>query len=168
MRSVFRAAHLQIFAIFVVASSLAVSVRAVEPTDKARASAYVTSHVCAECHATQYQNWRGSHHQLAMQRADRNTVLGDFDNARFESHGVETRFLVRDGGFIVNTEGPDGKHADFRVKYTFGVEPLPQYLIELPADTTIKAVSSVRARLLEYNPVAAVRVDVDSTEEKQR
>jgi len=29
-------------------------------------------------------------------------------------------------------KGPDGKPADFEIKYTFGVEPLQQYLIELP------------------------------------
>ena len=32
---------------------------------------------------------------------------------------------------IVDPDGPDGKLADFDVKYTFGVEPLQQYLVEL-------------------------------------
>jgi predicted CXXCH cytochrome family protein len=43
---------------------------------------------------------------------------------------VTTRFF-RDGKrFMVNTEGPDGKHHDYEVKYTFGVDPLQQYMIE--------------------------------------
>ncbi len=32
----------------------------------------------------------------------------------------------------MTTEGPDGEIAEFRVAYTFGVEPLQQYLIEFP------------------------------------
>ena len=31
-----------------------------------------------------------------------------------------------------STDGPDGKLADYEIKYTFGVHPLQQYLIELP------------------------------------
>ena len=38
----------------------------------------------------------------------------------------------RDGKFFVNTDGPDGKLADYEIKYAFGVRPLQQYLIELP------------------------------------
>ena len=38
----------------------------------------------------------------------------------------------RDGKYFVNTDGPDGKLRDFEIKYTFGVRPLQQYLIELP------------------------------------
>ena len=33
---------------------------------------------------------------------------------------------------MVRTEGPDGKLKDYEIKYTFGVEPLQQYLIEFP------------------------------------
>ena len=33
---------------------------------------------------------------------------------------------------MVRTDGPDGKLADFEIKYTFGVSPLQQYLIEFP------------------------------------
>ena len=33
---------------------------------------------------------------------------------------------------MVRTDGPDGKLADFEIKYTFGVKPLQQYLVELP------------------------------------
>jgi predicted CXXCH cytochrome family protein len=33
---------------------------------------------------------------------------------------------------MIRTDGPDGKLADFEIKYTFGVAPLQQYLIEFP------------------------------------
>ena len=76
--------------------------------------------------------WSGSHHDLAMQIADEKSVLGNFSNAKFSSAGVASTFFKRDGKFFVNTDGPDGKVADFEIKYTFGVTPLQQYLIELP------------------------------------
>ena len=59
-------------------------------------------------------------------------MRGDFHDARVDYAGVTTRFFQRDGKYFVRTDGPDGKLADFEVKYTFGVEPLQQYLIELP------------------------------------
>ena len=93
---------------------------------------FVGSTACAGCHATETEAWRGSHHQLAMQEANASTVLGNFDNAKFKYSGIESRFFKRDGRFIVRTDGPDGKLADFEIKYTFGVWPLQQYLIEFP------------------------------------
>lgn len=59
-------------------------------------------------------------------------MLGDFANAKFAKDGVETTFFQRDGQYWVRTDGADGKLADFRVAYTFGVTPLQQYLLELP------------------------------------
>jgi hypothetical protein len=38
------------------------------------------------------------------------------------------------------TDGPDGKLAVFEIKYTFGVDPLQQYLIEFP-DGRLQALS---------------------------
>jgi predicted CXXCH cytochrome family protein len=93
---------------------------------------HVGRNACVACHAEQDKAWQGSHHQLAMQEAGEATVLGDFDNARFRYFGVESTFFKRDGKFMVRTDGPDGKLADFQIKYTFGVTPLQQYLIEFP------------------------------------
>lgn len=94
--------------------------------------AYVGVEACRECHAAETALWRGSHHDLAMQAARADTVLGDFDDKCFEYAGITTRFFRREGKFITNTDGADGKLADFEVRYTFGVFPLQQYLIELP------------------------------------
>ena len=87
---------------------------------------------CAGCHASQDAAWKGSDHDLAMQVADEHSVLGDFANARFSYAGTASTFLRRDGKFYVNTDGPDGKLHDYEIKYTFGVRPLQQYLIEFP------------------------------------
>ena len=67
-----------------------------------------------------------------MQPASEASVRGDFGDAKFRYAGVESAFFKRDGKLIVRTDGVDGKLADFDVKYTFGVEPLQQYLVELP------------------------------------
>jgi hypothetical protein len=87
---------------------------------------------CAECHRDAFEAWRGSHHDRAMQEARADTVLGDFDDARFELHGVTTRFFRKGDAFFVNTEGPDGALHDYEVRYTFGVDPLQQYLVRFP------------------------------------
>ena len=94
--------------------------------------AYVNEATCAECHQVEHQAWTGSHHDLAMQPARVETVLGDFGNATFTHLGVTSRFFMREGRFFVNTEGADGEHADFELTYTFGAEPLQQYLAPFP------------------------------------
>jgi len=47
------------------------------------AAAYAGSDACKECHAREYEAWRGSQHQLAMQNASDSTVLGNFRDSRF-------------------------------------------------------------------------------------
>ncbi|WP_455366402.1 multiheme c-type cytochrome, partial [Kaarinaea lacus] len=93
---------------------------------------YVGREQCRSCHEQQYQAWQGSHHDLAMQEANDNTVLGDFNNTKFSYHGVTSTFFKKDGKFFVNTDNAQGKLQDFEIKYTFGVTPLQQYLIEFP------------------------------------
>jgi len=75
-----------------------------------------------------------------MQQATDATVLGDFNDSTFRYAGIESRFFRRDGKFFVRTDGPDGRLADFEIKYTYGVSPLQQYLVEFP-DGRIQALS---------------------------
>jgi tetratricopeptide (TPR) repeat protein len=96
------------------------------------AATYVGTAACSECHAKEHAAWQGSQHDRAMQIATEKTILGDFANAKLTFAGTTSSFFRRDGRFFVNTEGPDGRAADFEVKYAFGVDPLQQYLIELP------------------------------------
>lgn len=101
-------------------------------TAVAAPATYVGTPACAACHAPQHAAWRGSHHDLAMQVASEGTVLGDFRDARLDYHGERTRFFRRGTEYWVSTIGVDGKQADFRVEYTFGVQPLQQYLVAMP------------------------------------
>jgi predicted CXXCH cytochrome family protein len=67
-----------------------------------------------------------------MLPATADNVRGDFADATLTKDGVETRFSRRGNDYFVHTDGAGGQLADFRVAYTFGVEPLQQYLIEFP------------------------------------
>ncbi|WP_271409708.1 tetratricopeptide repeat protein [Pseudomonas sp. Q1-7] len=96
----------------------------------AQPASLVDERTCAGCHAQQVRDWRASHHRLAMQDATETSVQGNFDDARFQDDAGAARFFRRDGAFWVNAPGADGKPADFRVAYTFGVAPLQQYLVE--------------------------------------
>ena len=95
-------------------------------------ASYVGGQACAGCHETEAKAWKPSHHSLAMQVAEANTVLGNFNDATFTYGGITTTFFRRDGKFGVRTDGPDGKLHDYIVAYTFGVTPLQQYLIAFP------------------------------------
>ena len=93
---------------------------------------YVGRQTCAQCHQTEHKLWLGSDHDLAMDLATDQTILADFNDTSFTRNGVTTRFFRRDGKFMVNTEGPDGAMHDYEIKYTFGVRPLQQYMVEFP------------------------------------
>jgi predicted CXXCH cytochrome family protein len=97
----------------------------------AREARYVGAAACGECHAEEMRRWTGSHHDRAMEKAGPDAVLGDFDTT-FTRHGITTTFSRRDGKYVVRTDGPDGTLQDYEVAYTFGVDPLQQYLLPLP------------------------------------
>jgi predicted CXXCH cytochrome family protein len=86
---------------------------------------------CASCHADQAAAFAKSNHAKAMAVATDGTVRGNFNDASFEHDGVLTTFFKRRGEYFVRTEGPDGKQAEFQVRYTFAYEPLQQYLVDI-------------------------------------
>jgi hypothetical protein len=104
------------------------------------AATFVGSDACAGCHQAEAKLWVGSHHKQAMDHATDKSVLGDFNDAIFEHFSVRSRFFRKDGKYLVETDGPDGELATFEVKYTFGVYPLQQYLVEF-ADGRVQALS---------------------------
>jgi predicted CXXCH cytochrome family protein len=101
---------------------------------------YAGTAACAGCHAEQMTGWQDSHHDLAMQTASPSAALGNFADGQFEHNGITTRFYTENNTLMVDTDGPDGKLTSFPVRYTFGVYPLQQYLLELP-DGKIQALS---------------------------
>ena len=102
---------------------------------------YVGSQVCADCHVAEYRDWQQSHHWHAMQPATEKTVLGDFNNAEFTYNGITSRFYRRDNKYFVKTDNANGALQEFEIAYTFGIEPLQQYL-----DPALKAVQNLGRR----------------------
>ena len=121
---------------FIVATSLP----KVTPARAETATSFVGSETCANCHRAEAVLWQSSQHKHAMDHATEKSVLGDFNNTHFDYYDVRSRFFRKDGKFFVETDGPDGKLATFEIKYTFGIDPLQQYLIEF-SDGRIQALS---------------------------
>jgi predicted CXXCH cytochrome family protein len=101
----------------------------VRPDDEA---AWVGSPACATCHVDEWTAWQPSQHARAMQPATDSTVLGNFSSTSIRRAKMTTTFFRREGRFMVRTNGPDGRLAEFEITHTFGVEPLQQYLIPMP------------------------------------
>jgi predicted CXXCH cytochrome family protein len=111
-----------------------------DTTQTVPAAHYVGTNSCGSCHKRQLSDWQGSQHQAAMAEANDRSVKGNFNDATFTYAGITTRFSRRGGKFFVRTDGPDGRLADFEIKYTFGVDPLQQYLIAFE-DGRVQALS---------------------------
>jgi tetratricopeptide (TPR) repeat protein len=95
------------------------------------ANAYVPAEQCRSCHQAEWAAWKGSHHDHAIDLPTEDTVLGDFSGVEFEADGLWARF-IRDGEqYRVETRTGDGPVESYVVRYTFGVEPLQQILLEL-------------------------------------
>ncbi|WP_010135507.1 tetratricopeptide repeat protein [Ochrovirga pacifica] len=101
-------------------------------TDSIPNKHYVGNQKCKECHADQFQQWEGSHHDKSMQKATRQTILAPFNGEVFVSQGVTSTFFQKNGKFYANTEGRDGKNHDYEIIYTFGLTPLQQYIVLFP------------------------------------
>ncbi len=97
-----------------------------------RLAGFVGSEKCKSCHKREYDLWKDSHHDRAMEVASDETVLGDFNDVTLEHHGVVSRFYRQDSKFYVNTPGPGGEMGGFEVTHTFGWYPLQQYLVPFP------------------------------------
>ncbi|MDP7011041.1 MAG: hypothetical protein QF685_06655, partial [Verrucomicrobiota bacterium] len=101
------------------------------PTPNPRPT-YVGRASCVECHAEAVAKWEGSHHFHAMELPNDQTVRADFNGTTFTHHDISSRFFRKDGRYLIETENQKGKQETFPVKYTFGWEPLQQYLVEFP------------------------------------
>lgn len=91
---------------------------------------FVNSDECRSCHGAEYNAWIKSHHGWALRDAAPANILGDFNNASIQVGGITTRFSRRGDKHYVKTENGRGASTEYEIKYTVGVEPLQQYLVE--------------------------------------
>ncbi|MEM7366312.1 MAG: multiheme c-type cytochrome, partial [Pseudomonadota bacterium] len=90
-----------------------------------------TAQVCDSCHEVQFQAWQQSDHFHAMQIASDASVLGDFEHAEVSFHDIESTFSRKERDYVVKTMGSDGTQVTAPIRYTFGHDPLQQYLVEM-------------------------------------
>ena len=103
-------------ATFFIACSMAIGSTMVA-AQEAKHPEFVGAKTCAECHPQAYEAWNKSHHSWAMRSPHEKNVLGDFNDASFTHKGDVSRFFKRDGQFMIQSAGRDGKRKDFEVKY---------------------------------------------------
>ncbi len=128
-----RPARYRLAALLVGGLLLAGATTAGSPPQPSGDSRYAGSDSCAGCHTEQYQRWRGSHHAGAMQHASAATVLGDFNDSQFSHYAGSYRFYSDSRGYrAVFSPLGGGAEEEYPVLYTFGVEPLQQYLVAQP------------------------------------
>lgn len=91
---------------------------------------FVGDQTCQSCHALQFEEWKGSHHDYAIAEADEESVRGDFDGTEFTQIENSYRFY-RDGQNYMVDATEEGATVTYKIDYTFGWEPLQQYLIDI-------------------------------------
>jgi Flp pilus assembly protein TadD len=131
---------------------------------------FVGRAACVECHAAEVEQWTGSDHDRAMDLATDDTVLGNFNNVEFTRNGLTSR-MYRDGKrFMIHTEGPDGRMADFEIKYTFGVRPLQQYMVEFdrPADMPESEIARLQVLRISWDTRKKKWIDVPPPDAPER
>jgi len=92
---------------------------------------YTGADVCVSCHEGAGAAWRGSDHDLAMQPATPETMLGQFGGEALTLGGVAWEFTVVDDAFRVTTTEPAGETEEHEITHTFGFFPLQQYLVPM-------------------------------------
>ncbi len=102
------------------------------PISFSEKQSYMGTQRCAECHQKQYQDWMGSHHDQAMQHASESTVKGDFNNTTFNNDRNNALFFKKANDFYARLAGSRNQVEDYKILYTFGTEPLQQYLVSFP------------------------------------
>ena len=95
------------------------------------AAEYVGSANCSSCHQQQVKDWQDSDHYHAMALANAESVLGDFSGNTLTFNNLATRFYRDAEKYRVDIEQSPGQIESFEIKYTFGFDPLQQYLVEL-------------------------------------
>jgi hypothetical protein len=93
---------------------------------------YVGSSACLECHGKKRAGWSRSWHAHALARADRSTLVGNFDGAHFAGTSSEAWMQRRSGSAVMRTHGPDGALADFPIDWVIGGKRMQDDITVLP------------------------------------
>lgn len=90
---------------------------------------YTGTGKCQVCHPKEYDSYKSSDHYHAMDTALPRSVKGDFNNSTFVYFGDTTFFYQQDGRYYVRTTDSLRRKTEFQISFTFGWQPLQQYLV---------------------------------------
>ncbi|MEK0451210.1 MAG: hypothetical protein RL088_3478 [Verrucomicrobiota bacterium] len=94
---------------------------------------YAGSKSCRECHEAQFAPWEKSNHGLAERAISPEMDRAAFEPGREFKHGTQTSTAsVKDGRYVVETVGFDGKKEPYSVARVVGNDPLRQFVVERP------------------------------------
>lgn len=89
----------------------------------------ISNQVCTSCHQQSQHDWQQSDHAKSMALANKESVLGDFNNTDVEHYGQKAHFFIKDNRYQVSVSYENNTDT-YPIKYTFGHSPLQQYLVE--------------------------------------
>ncbi len=142
-------------------SSAATRVRfALEPEKKVFAQ-YAGAESCRECHASTFNEWKGSHHGLAERKIDPALDRSAFEPPREITTGTQvSEARMEYGRFQLITAGLKSRREIFMPDRVIGVDPLQQFLI--PAEG-----GRWQATELAWDPRRQEWFDVYGNEDRQ-
>lgn len=92
---------------------------------------YANENTCISCHKNEVLEWQQSDHFHAMETATLKTVLGNFDNQTLDYQSQQARFYTKEKKLIISMPDLEGKLTNYPVLYTFGYQPLQQYMFDM-------------------------------------
>ncbi|HYG23977.1 MAG TPA: tetratricopeptide repeat protein [Verrucomicrobiae bacterium] len=105
--------------------------RATDPSQPA--FAFAGSASCRECHRDTFEQWHGSHHQLAERPIDPQLDSRAFEPERRFQHGSQSvRVFLSNNVPWIEAIGLSGKPEVHAVARVLGHDPLRQFLVEFP------------------------------------
>ncbi len=119
-----------IIAVLVIPVYIIIHTFVFQEVDEQTEIVYVGGSTCIECHQKEYDDWKGSDHDLAMDEANAETVVGDFSGVDLVRNEKTHKCYKKGEDFFVITDGPEGEMQEYQIKYVFGHYPLQQYLVE--------------------------------------
>lgn len=93
-------------------------------------SQWVNEQTCQQCHQAEFHSWQGSHHQLAMLKPTALSVRGAFSDITYDASAESFRFFQREQNYVVSVHNNANENKEYSIAYTFGWEPLQQYLVD--------------------------------------
>ncbi len=91
---------------------------------------YKSPFVHGQGYSEERAKWQSSHHYQSMLPATADNILGKFDNSPLTFNGNTTLFYKKDDEYWVHTDDIAGSSRDFKIEFTFGFDPLQQYLVK--------------------------------------